>query len=108
MRYEEINERLARGASFHDEMLKLMCEICDTLFIISERLNGKEKVTESEVKPKKRGRPFKKGWNNAVKEGKQSESNQSEYQNGDETRETAETGNSYRYEQGWEVQKEID
>jgi len=79
MRYEVIQERLDKGGSFNLEILKLICEITDRLFYIESMMKEKlypieQKEPKSladfsslieEVKPKKRGRPFKKRWQDA-------------------------------------------
>lgn len=68
LRYEEIQEKLDKGGSFQHEMLKLLCEIADTLLYIRDSTtqktpiynkdNGESKLEEPVV-PKKRGRPKK-------------------------------------------------
>ena len=74
LRYDEIQERLDKGGSYQLEILKLLCEIADTLLYIKDHDKPKEelslviretsKITEdmiafNEPQPKKRGRPPK-------------------------------------------------
>jgi hypothetical protein len=58
------------------EILKLLCEIADTLLYIKDNISEveeiiaskeepKEAVKEEPIQPKKRGRPFKKRWQDA-------------------------------------------
>lgn len=84
LRYDEIQERLDKGGSYQLEILKLLCEIADTLLYIKDNISEVEEIiaskeeleepardslytyTKTVTTPiKKRGRPFKKRWQDA-------------------------------------------
>mgnify|MGYP007082105512 FL=1 len=70
MRYDEIQARLDVGGSYQIEFMKLLCEINDTLLYIKDKDKPQvEFKIEEPAVPKKRGRPLKKGWSYATKEG---------------------------------------